>query len=798
MSRLKLGVIGLLLTGIGLAGTLFLALRHREFLRDQLEQRAGGSFMLDMYHNLKPREYKKNNIPYSIFDSQTAWQIEDDDARRGLPEFTIIKGIDPKDAATDKTAPSMRFNKWERSGADLYSSKYSERDQINKSNVKDLVLAWTYHSKETVWHTNVETNPIVAGRNLFVTTPGDFLVSIDATTGVENWRIPMHMPARRGLLWWAGNSRQSPRLFVPSTEGVYAIDPASGKAINDFGNGGRVGSKASVVAPVVDGDRLIIATIASMTPLVGPHGALASLIIAPKAPSIEAYNVEFGKLLWETPLLNFPETSAADIRDFRLSGGSPWAGLSLDSARSRIYVSTGNPAPQIYGAYRPGRNEFSCSVVSIDTTSGQIKWSFQEVAHDLWDFDIPSPPVLVKVRKENKTIDAVAVVTKIGNTLLLDRDRGRPIFDFRSRRAPTSKVPGEQTWPYQPDVELPEPFMRQAFERSDITDIGESERATVELKLKNTEFGFFVPPSINGKVVNFGLHGGAEWPGAAADQNTGILYIPSNRYPWVLRLFYSEELSNPVRSTDKAGDALYQDKCAGCHGVRREGYYEPEFNIIEAKGDASVPDDKPYPSLVGITASRNISGTAWFEKTHAGMESIKALSQKEVEAINRYLSAADHFSDDRRSLAVSFVWQLLRDGKGHPGSKPPWGMITAIDLNSGRQVWQIPFGEYKELTARGIPVTGQPNFGGLIVTKGGLIFATGTVDEKIRAFDLSSGVQLWDYDLPAVGSAPPATYEIDGIQYLVVVATGGRFTGKHQSDTILAFRLRAAQSSPQH
>ena len=584
-SRISLGLVVFLAAVVCVLGVLFGLPAGKSFVRNQLEQTASGYFILNMYRNAFHRITDPSHITYSIFDRDySARHIEDRKIREAMPEFSVIKGLDINDSSENRAMPAMAFNSWHRSHADSYSSKYSELDQINSGNIQDLVPAWTFHSGEGSWQTNVETNPIIVGQNLFVTTPADFLVSINATTGVENWRTAIPLPARRGLLWWPGNARHSPRLYVPSINGVYAIDPTNGQVIKKFGSDGHVGSTMSLVAPAIDGDRLIVATV---------------------APSVEAYDVESGKFLWKTSLLKSEATSSARPRDFSLSGSWPWGGFSLDSARSKIYVSTGNPRPTLYGVKRPGRNDYSSSVVAIDTISGQIKWSFQEVAHDLWDLDVPSPPVLVKIRRQNRTIDAVAVVTKIGNTLLLDRDNGKPIFDFRFRRAPTSKVPGEQTWPYQPAVELPEPFAEQEFKPSDITDIGDSEKATVEAKLKDAEFGFFVPPSINGKAASFDLHGGAEWPGAAADQEAGILYVPSNRYPWILRLHYVDMWSNPVRSVDKIADALYQTKCAGCHGVEREGYYENEF-----------VGDKAYPSLVGITASRNITGTEWFRKIH--------------------------------------------------------------------------------------------------------------------------------------------------------------------------------------
>ena len=178
-------------------------------------------------------------------------------------------------------------------------------------------------------------------------------------------------------------------------------------------------------------------------------------------------------------------------------------------------------------------------------------------------------------------------------------------------------------------------------------------------------------------------------------------------------------------------------------------------------------------------------------RTMPGFQRLGSITGEDIKSIGNYLRAADHFSDDRRSLNVTPAWSLLLDNEGYPGSKPPWGSITAIDLNSGKKVWQVPFGEYPELTKRGIPITGQKNFGGVMVTKGGLVFATGTIDKKIRAYDSATGEQLWDYDLPAAGSAPPSTYEIGGTQYIVVVATGGWYAEfKGHSDTIIAFKLR--------
>jgi len=741
----------------------------KEYVKLKLSE-SGGSFLLDMYRSLKskpsiipPVPTDTNKVSYSIFESNLSLKERADD-RLALPEFKVVPGL--SNNFQGKTyRSSIAFDTWHRSHSDNYSSNYSRLDQINRQNVHDLSVAWIYHSGESEWNESVETNPVIADGKIFTTTPASYLVAIDAVTGVEKWRNKyIHdLPARRGLLWWPGNAKYGPRLFVPSLSGVYAVNPQDGRVIQTFGDLGKVG-QTSLVAPVVDEDRLIIAT---------------------SAPSIEAYNVESGKLLWKTKLLKprastTQNSSELPFGKYLIDGAVPWGGISLDKNRKRVFVTTGNPRPSLYGVTRPGRNEYSCSVLSINTLTGKIEWSFQEVAHDLWDFDIPSPPNLLTIKREGRPIDVVATVTKLGNVLLLERDTGKPVFDFRLRRAPVSDVPGEKTSPYQSDVQTPEPFSKKTFEPSDITNLSASQTKAVARKTKNAKFGFFPPPMVNGKAAIFNVHGGAEWPGAAVDPESGMLYTPSNQIPWIIHLYYGETPPNPVRSSDKKGDEIYQNKCAACHGVNREGYYEKEFT-----------GDRVDPSLVGISASYDVDSVELFWENHDGIVKQGSIATEDIKTIAKYLREADHYSDSRRSLNITGTWQILLDNEGYPGSKPPWGLITATDLNSGKKIWQIPFGEYPELTKREIPVTGQHNFGGVILTKGGLVFATGTIDQKIRAYDSATGKQLWDYDLPAAGSAPPSTYKIGDTQFVVVVATGGWYVGfKKHSDTIIAFKLK--------
>ena len=281
-------VVASVLLGLSVSWLYLSLLNNKDIVKSILRQIPAGPYLVNAYHHFVPRPREVNDIPYSIFSLKPAWEIEDPRVRAALPDFSVIEGLNPDKLPSASNTSPTQFNTWERSNADAFSSKYSELDQINISNVRTLVPAWSYHSGEQllntkIWVTNVETNPIIADGKIFVTTPADFLVSLNARNGAEIWRTKLHRPARRGLLWWGGNAVCTPRLFVPTTnDGVYAVNPEDGRIIDEFGNHGHVGDEGSVVAPAVDGNILIIATLAS---------------------TVEAYDVVSGKYLWKTPLL---------------------------------------------------------------------------------------------------------------------------------------------------------------------------------------------------------------------------------------------------------------------------------------------------------------------------------------------------------------------------------------------------------------------------------------------------------------------------------------------------------------
>jgi quinoprotein glucose dehydrogenase len=373
-------------------------------------------------------------------------------------------------------------------------------------------------------------------------------------------------------------------------------------------------------------------------------------------------------------------------------------------------------------------------------------------------------------------VDVVAATTKIGNTLLVDRVSGKPIFPFRLRRAPTSDLPGEVTWPYQPDLEFPEPFSKLEFTETDLTDRSDEAADFALTRFKSMHHGWFRPCSEGRPNAFFGIDGGAEWTGACVDAETGRLYVSANHMGWAISVFRDEDPPDDPRAPKTPGQLIFEQSCATCHGTNRLGI-------------------GMYPPLRGIRHRLTAAQvTQQIREGRNAMPSHPSLTDTDVQAVVDFLLLRDRPlptpgpKPERPVYGVN-GYPKFYDHEGYPANKPPWGTLNCIDLNTGKLVWKVPLGEYPELTAQGMPVTGTENYGGAIVTAGGLIFCAGTRDHRIRAFDKDTGAQLWSAQLPWVGSAAPATYQVNGRQYVVIAATGGNKLGTPYGDAYVAFAL---------
>jgi quinoprotein glucose dehydrogenase len=681
-----------------------------------------------------------------------------------LPEYVTIPAAAPSELTPANGWPTpWSYFDWTRSQGGPTSDRYSALEEINKTNVGRLEQAWVYHSKDGA--ANIQCNPIIVNGTVFLPTAGLNLAAVDGADGHELWRFTPEregkgledVPARRGLLYWPGDAHNPPRIIFTMGTYIYALDPSSGKPLESFGERGRsrLPPGGSSVAGAVYNNVLIFPGFAS---------------------NCYGYDVRTGAPLWcFNTLPTGDEPGAESWTGPERNGANCWGGMALDESRGIAYFSTGSPKPNFIGYQHTGDDLFGNCLVALDATTGKYLWHFQEIRHDVWDLDIPAPPNLVTVMHDGKKVDAVAQVTKIGNTLLLDRVTGKPLFPFRLRRAPAFKLPGDAGAPYQPDVQMPEPFARQEFALKDVTNISPAAHESVMKNfVSKANLGWFVPFEENKPSVYFGIHGGAEWTGAAVDPQ-GRLYVSASELPWlegVNRISGADTVLTPQAAK---GRDTFLMTCATCHGPHLEG-----------KG--------MVPSLRGLEMRLN---EQTFRQILAhgrnGMPAWPQLSQENIANLVAFLlpeksdGAVVKNSGPPRWADMGFTRVL--DDNQYPGCTPPWGTLTCIDLNTGHIAWKVPLGEYPELTARGIPKTGTENFGGATVTAGRLVFVSGTRDNKIRAFDADNGNELWSAPLPLHGTAPPAVYEAKGREYVILPATGSGKLGGPAGDAWVAFAL---------
>lgn len=693
------------------------------------------------------------------------WAVEDAEARVKLPLYKTIPAATASELTRANGLPRRKeLRNWHRSHGNAYGMRYSSVDQINRKNVGQLEVAWAYHSGDGP--ENVQCNPIIVDGVMFAPTSGRSIVAVNAETGKELWRFTPELPerlrlqdtpARRGLLAWPGNKKYGARILFSCGDWIYALDPKTGKLIADFGVNGRAAMPMSGTA--------VGAVFEEIYVVPGFHG------------DVFGFHVGTGEQLWRFHTIPKKGEFGYETWDKPTEGANCWGGMALDEKRGIAFVTTGSPKPNFAGNTHHGENLFANCLIAIDARTGKRLWHFQEIRHDIWDLDLPAPPNLLTITREGKKVDVVAVVSKMGNTLLFDRVQGKPIFPIRLRRAPTSKLPGEKTVSHQPDIELPEPFSRQVFSLEDVTTRTEDAAQNVRQRIASANFGFFEPFEEGKPTVFYGVHGGAEWTGAAVDPFAGLLYVSANEMPSIVSVFRNDEPSRKPGQPPTRGEEIYQQACAACHGSNRIGI-----------GVA--------PPLIGLRHRLRDEQVRELLKTGRNlMPAAPEMPEADTTALLDFLflrdipaGSAETVRPDRPRYSHN-GYPKLRDHEGYPGCKPPWGTLNCIDLNTGRIRWKVPLGEYPELTAGGLPKTGTENFGGPSVTAGGLVFCAGTKDEMIRAFDAETGEELWKHKLPYGGYTSPSIYEVNGRQFIVIPATGGGKLGTTSGDAYVAFAL---------
>jgi quinoprotein glucose dehydrogenase len=605
---------------------------------------------------------------------------------------------------------------WAHFGGDIGDTKYSPLDQINAKTIKRLKIAWRApavdpallaENPELVLSNNFRDAPLIADGVMYISDQDGQVEARDPGTGKVLWRQPGFegdgplkavYSSRAIALWGTGAGA---RIVTARGSYLYLLDAKTGAYIKDFGENGRVDLREdtkntyawNAPSPIVVKDVIVIG---------GQPVAMgvADFNLASLAGDIRGYDVRSGKLLWTfhtVPHEGEPGAETWENESWRKGGKTKdWTGFSADEQLGYVYVPLSAAANDYYGGARPGDALYSDSLVALDAKTGKKVWHFQTVHHDLWDYDLPTPPMLADIKVNGRMRKAAIQVTKTAQVFAFDRATGEPLFPIVETPVPASTIPGEKASPTQPIPVKPKPFDRQGLSEDQLIDFTPALHAEAVEILNRYEHGaIFTPPSLknpNGKLGTLylpGWVGGANWTGAALDPETGVMYVPSVSVPWL----------------------------AGLEADGKGGY--------------------------------------------------------------------------RRGREPS----LYLDGpQGLPLVKPPYGRITAIDLNTGDHKWVVPNGDgprdHPLLKDLNLPPLGQPGRAAPLLTRSFLFMGEGDMvgismpkfsgGNMFRAYDKKTGKVAWQMDLGAGTTSPPVTYMYKGKQY-IVVGVGG---AKHPAELV--------------
>lgn len=673
--------------------------------------------------------------------------------------------------AADHTSFST-YKNWSAYGGSSDSSQYSALSQINRSNVHDLKIAWSYPTSD---HNHYSFNPIVVHGLMYVLAKNNSIVALEAATGKEVWSHATDPASRlitsRGINYWESIGGTDRRLLFAQDNFLQALDARSGASIPTFGKNGRVDLRAGLGR-----DPLGIVLVQSTT----PGRVFENLLILGSATNqeyesapgdIRAYDTRSGELVWSFHTIPHPGEFGYDTwpKDAwkTIGGANSWGEMSVDEKRGIIYVPTGSPKYNFYGADRKGANLFGDCLVALDAHTGKRLWHFQMVHHDIWDYDDATGPKLMTVRHNGQVVDAIAEPTKQGFLYVFNRVTGEPLWPIEERPVPKSDMPGEETWPTQPFPTNPPPFARQKFTADDLSPFIEPEeraRLRDEIKSARNE-GLFTPPGLRNTVQMPGNNGGANWGSAAVDPTNATLYVGSKDLPAMLKLEPEMELVvPPAGSPEQQGLAVYRAKCQLCHHADLRG------------------QPPTVPSLVHVSARLDRSEVETMVTRGKGlMPAFTKLEPDDLKHLADFLFSksptqlkpppeTSHSAAAKPVTRYRSGFGFMLTSTGVSPIAPPWASLTAYDLNQGTIKWRVPVGEVPELAAKGIKNTGvhYPKYGP-VVTAGGLIF-TGTRDRKVRALDEDTGKVIWEREVGTGMEGIPAVYEEGGREYIVFCA----------------------------
>ena len=671
-------------------------------------------------------------------------------------------------------APVQRsFDTWKSYGGGVDSSQYSSLRQVNKSNVTQLTVAWTFQPGG-----GVATNPLVVDGVMYVPRPGQNggIVALDAATGKELW-FSAGGTTSRGMNYWESKDRSDRRLIFINGGFIKQINAQTGEPIATFGDNGRLdpstGSDRVVGRPGGNPGRVHKDTFIVSLPASG-----ANYDSTPG--DVRAFDILSGKPKWTFHSVPKPGEFGADTwpaEALQAAGGvHNWSEFTVDEERGVVYVPFGTARYDFYGGNRKGDNLFANSLVALDAESGKRLWHYQMVHHDLWDYDLPTAPKLLTVRNNGRNVDVVAQPTKHGFLFVLNRETGTPLWPVEERPVPQSDVPGEFTSPTQPFPTLPPPFARQSFTEKDINPFltPEQKEAALQRLRDSRNEGLFTPPSMQGSIQLPGHNGGANWGSSAVDPTKGTMYIVSKELPTYLRI------SLPGAGRGGRGGGAGGLGGRGARGGAESGGAAGAgpAAVTGAGARAGAPaggDGAQARGGRGGAGGGGAGAAAGGARGGGGRGGITAPRAWRPEGFVEYQAPYDFGTNGTTPNGVS---QLTLLG-------PPWSQLTAYDLNTGRILWQVPHGGVLALGEAGKNTGSIAPRGGVVVTAGGLLFSGTASDRKFRAYDQDTGKVLWEYDLPGAAEGVPAVYQVDGREFIAVPVGASS-----------VFQPRAAASNP--
>ena len=675
------------------------------------------------------------------------------------------------------------FTNWAYYLGDSATNQYSRLSNIDTMNVHQMSLAWMFSSNDldTNNRSQIQCNPLIVDGILYGTSAKLKLFALDAATGEKKWTFDpfqgefqsFGMGVNRGLAYHE-DSKGSSRILYSAGRRLYAVNTEDGQLINNFGENGSI-DLATGLEEWAEGYFITANSPGIIYKDIIIIGSRVSESIGAAPGHIRAFNVQTGGLEWTFRTIPHPGEegyeSWPEDAYLRVGGANAWSGFSLDQERGIVYCPTGSAAYDFYGGDRHGDNLYANCILALDASSGEKLWHYQVVHHDIWDKDLPAPPNLVDLRLNNETIPALIQITKNGHLFVLNRVTGEPIYEIEERIVPGSLLFGESPSATQPfPAQLPA-FSRQNISEADLSDRSEEVASYAHQIFSSTKHeDIYEPPSQEGTIIFPGFDGGGEWGGAAYDEVNQDLIINSNEVPWLCKM---ESVQN-----SSIGEGIYKSFCQGCHAT-------------DLKGNQAFGN---VPSLLGL--ENRLSVVDFSRTVNQGkgiMPGFTFLNEEQLENLYHFLVNPEDADELEDQSFWPYPYQMrgyekLYAQDGYPIISPPWGQLTSVNIEKAIINWQIPLGHYEELNSVYDTNTGTENYGGPVVTAGGLIFIAATADEKIRAFHARTGDELWNYELPAAGYATPSLYSINGKQFVVIACGGGKL-GSNSGDFYMAFSL---------